>query len=123
MSPDGKYVAYMFPASKDPLAPPNRIAIMPIEGGQPLKIFEFPLSGTIAPSAHWAPDGKSITYTVNTNNVTNIWSQPIDGGPPKQLTDFKDSLMTGFAWSFDGKMLACTRGILMRDAVLIAEAD
>jgi Tol biopolymer transport system component len=123
MSPDGKYVAYMFPTSKDPLAPPNRIAIMPIEGGQPLKIFEFPLSGTIAPSAHWAPDGKSITYTVNTNNVTNIWSQPIDGGPPKQLTDFKDSLMTGFAWSFDGKMLACTRGILMRDAVLIAEAD
>jgi hypothetical protein len=28
--------------------------------------------------------------------------------------------MTGFAWSRDGKQLACTRGILQRDAVLIA---
>jgi hypothetical protein len=45
----------------------------------------------------------------------------LSGGPPKQLTDFKDSLMTSFAYSRDGKMLACTRGILLRDAVLITD--
>jgi Tol biopolymer transport system component len=121
MSPDGKYVAYLFPDSPDPLAPPNRIAIMPVEGGEPVKIFEYPAIGTVAPSVHWAPDGKAITYTANANNVSNIWSQPIEGGAPKQLTDFKDSLITGFAWSFDGKTLVTTRGVLMRDAVLISE--
>jgi serine/threonine protein kinase/Tol biopolymer transport system component len=123
MSPDGKYVAYLFPASPDPLAPPNRIAIMPVEGGEPLKVFEYPAIGTVAPSVHWARDGKSIMYTANTNNVSNIWSQAIDGGPPKQVTDFKDSLITGFAWSFDGKTLVATRGVLMRDAVLISEGN
>ncbi len=123
MSPDGKYIAYLFPASPDPLAPPNRIAIMPVEGGEPLKVFEYPAIGTVAPLVHWAPDGKSLMYTANTNNVSNVWSQSIGGGPPKQVTDFKDSLITGFAWSFDGKTLVTTRGVLMRDAVLIAEAE
>ena len=123
MSPDGKYVAYLFPASPDPLAPPNRIAIMPVEGGEPLKVFEYPTIGTVAPTVHWAPDGKSIMYTANTNNISNVWSQSIEGGPPKQVTDFKDSLMTGFAWSFDGKTLVATRGVLMRDAVLISDGD
>jgi len=123
MSPDGKYVAYIFPASADPLAPPNRIAIMSVEGGEPLKVFEMPSVGTIAPSVHWAPDGKSVTYTQNANNVSNVWTLPIEGGPAKQLTDFKDSLMTGFAWSHDGKMLVATRGVLMRDAVLISEGE
>ena len=72
--------------------------------------------------AQWSADGKSILYTTNNNNVTNIWSQPLDGGPAKQVTDFKDSLMSGFAWSRDGRQLACSRGILLRDAVLISDA-
>jgi Tol biopolymer transport system component len=71
--------------------------------------------------AQWSPDGKSIHYISTNNNVTNIWGQPLDGGPAKQVTDFKDSLMSGFAWSRDGKTLACTRGIQLRDAVLISE--
>jgi hypothetical protein len=29
--------------------------------------------------------------------------------------------MTGFAYSRDGKQLACSRGILLRDAALISE--
>jgi tricorn protease-like protein len=58
---------------------------------------------------------------VNANNVSNIWSQSIEGGPPKQVTDFKELLITGFSWSRDGKQLACTRGTLVRDAVLITD--
>ena len=66
-------------------------------------------------------DGKSLLYTMTGNNITNIWSQPVDGGPAKQVTEFKEMLMTGFAWSRDGKQLACTRGNLVRDAVLIRD--
>jgi serine/threonine protein kinase/Tol biopolymer transport system component len=123
ISPDGKFVAYMFPASSDALAPANRIAVMPVAGGEPVKVFEVPQASTVAPSAHWSADGKSIMYTVNSNNVTNIWMQPLDGGAPKQVSEFKDSLMTGFAWSNDGKKLACTRGVLLRDAVLISDGE
>ncbi|MFS8086178.1 MAG: hypothetical protein ACMG6H_11165 [Acidobacteriota bacterium] len=51
--------------------------------------------------------------------VTNIWSQPIDGGPPKQLTDFKSDLIFRFDWSRDGKWLAVARGNISSDVVLI----
>ena len=121
VSPDGRWIAYTYPESTDPLAPPNRIALMPFDGGPNTRTFNVTPSGTVLTLLHWALDGKSILYTVNSNNVSNIWSQPIDGGPPKQVTDFKDMLMTGFAWSRDGKQLACTRGTLMRDAILISD--
>ncbi len=121
VSPDGQFVAYLYPESHDPFAPPNRIAVIPFEGGEPIKTLQFPPAVRINTIAQWSPDGKSIHYTATNNNVTNIWSQPLDGGPAKQITDFKDSLMSGFAWSRDGKILACTRGMQMRDAILISE--
>jgi serine/threonine protein kinase/Tol biopolymer transport system component len=121
VSPDGKFISYLFPDSSDQFAPPNRIAIIPIEGGEPVKVLEFELGRSTVPHSQWSADGRSIIYALS-SNVTNLWSQPLDGGPPKQITDFKDSLITSFAWSHDGKTLACTRGVLTRDAVLISEA-
>ena len=120
-SPDGKLIAYTYPESPDPTAPPNRLAIITADGTQQLKTFEVQASGTVLSMMNWSHDGKSIIYTIGANNVTNLWSQSIDGGPPKQITDFKEMLITSFAWSPDGKRLACTRGNLMRDAVLIQD--
>jgi Tol biopolymer transport system component len=121
VSPDGKLLSYLFPEASDPQGPPNHIAIMSIDGGEPIRTFKFEVGRTNTPFSQWSADGKSIMYPVS-GNVTNIWSQPIDGGPPKQVTDFKDGLMTSFAWSPDGKKLAAAKGTLLRDAVLISEA-
>ena len=121
VSPDGKLIAYTYPESSDPLAPPNRIAVMPMEGGPNTHTFQIPASSTVSTSFQWSPDSKSILYSVNTNGVSNIWSQPLDGGAPKQVTNFQDLLITAFSWSRDGKQLVCTRGSLLRDAVLITD--
>ncbi len=121
VSPDGRWVAYMYPESPDPFAPPNRIAVFPIEGGENINTYTVPVSGTVSTLLHWSNDGKSILYTINANNVSNIWSQPVDGGKPRQVTDFKEMLITAFAWSQDGKQLACSRGTLMRDAILVSD--
>ena len=121
ISPDGKWIAYLYPDSLDPLALPNRIAIMPFDGGEPRGAWSFPASPTVATIAQWSPDGKSILYTVTEKDVTNIMSQPIAGGQPTPVTDFKDLLMSGFAWSRDGRRMVCTRGVIVRDAVLIGE--
>ena len=121
VSPDGRFIAYSYPESYDPFAPPNRLAIVPFEGGANVKTFEMPGSGTVLTVVQWSADGKSIFYTANQNNVTNIWSQPLDGGQPKQVTDFKDLLITGYAWTRDGKQLVCTRGTRLRDAILITD--
>lgn len=121
VSPDGKLIAYTYPESQDPFAPPNRIAVMPFEGGPTTHTFQINPSGTVATVLEWSADGKALFYSVNTSNVSNIWSQSLDGGPPKQVTDFKEFLITAFSWSRDGKDLVCTRGTLMRDAVLITD--
>jgi Tol biopolymer transport system component len=121
VSPDGKLLAYTYPESPDPFAPPNRIGLVTFDDLKPVTTFEFTPSGTVSTLLQWSRDGKSVLYSVNRNNVSNVWSQPIEGGQPKQITDFKDSLMTGFAWSHDGKLFAATRGALFRDAVLITD--
>ena len=122
VSPDGRSIAFTYPESSDAFAPPNRVAIIPFEGGTPTKTFSLPQGGSVLAVIHWwSHDGNSLFYTSTTNNVSNIWSMPLDGGPPKQVTDFKDMLVTGFAWSRDGKNLACTRGVLMRDAILVTD--
>lgn len=120
-SPDGKLIAYTFPDSSDPAAPANRIAFLTADGTQTLQTMKAEESGNALAIINWSPDSKSVVYTVSANNVTNLWSQPIAGGPAKQITDFKEMLTTSFAWSPDGKRLACTRGNLMRDAVLIRD--
>jgi serine/threonine protein kinase len=123
VSPDGKWLAFTYPSSADSFAPPNRLVITPFESNDGSKPIEFQLSpsGTVLTLIQWSADSQSVFYTINNYNTSNIWSQALSGGPPKQLTDFKDSLMTSFAYSRDGKMLACTRGILLRDAVLITD--
>src|SRR5688572_2999406 len=121
VSPDGKFIAYTYPESPDPTAPPNRLAVMSTDGSQEVKTFTVSPGGTVVLIIQWSPDGQSVLYTATANNVTNLWSQPLDGGPAKQTTDFKEMLITGFAWSADRKQLACTRGNLMRDAVLIRD--
>jgi hypothetical protein len=45
--------------------------------------------------------------------------QPLDGTPPRRVTDFQDLLLYGFAVSPDGKSLAYSRGPRTRDAMLI----
>jgi len=121
VSPDGKFIAFTYPESSDPFAPANRIAVIPFEGGPITHTLQITASGTVATVIQWTPDSKSIMYSVNTANVSNIWSQSLDGGAPKQVTDFKDLLITAFSWSRDGKQLVCTRGSLLRDAVLITD--
>jgi Tol biopolymer transport system component len=61
-----------------------------------------------------------LTYTVTRGIVSNIWLQPVDGGQPRQLTDFKTDRIFSFDWSRDGKWLACSRGAIDNDVVLIS---
>jgi eukaryotic-like serine/threonine-protein kinase len=110
ISPDGKWLAsaYFLPTEV-------KIAIYPIEGGEPHRILD--LSGYSY--FRWMPDGRALAY-VHEKNFSAINSQPIDGAPPKQLTDFKPDRIFSFAWSPDGKQLALARGTVNKDVILIS---
>jgi len=119
-SPDGKLVACYF---LDQQARLTKVALLPSEGGDPVKLFDLP-QGAIAtaPFAHpvrWTHDGRALTYIVTRGLVSNIWLQPVDGGPARQLTDFKSDRIFSFDWSRDGNWLALSRGTVDSDVILI----
>lgn len=115
VSPDGKTIACGYrPAPADR----NRIATFAIEGGQPKLISEWPaLYGRM----RWMPDGSGVAYAARQAGGGNIWVQPIDGGPAKQLTHWNPAPIFSFDWSRDGKWLAYASGSLTSDAVLITD--
>jgi Tol biopolymer transport system component len=67
----------------------------------------------------WAADGRRFFYIRTLNGVSNIWAQDVHGGNPTQLTHFNQEKIFSIAPSPDGRSLACVRGILASDAVLI----
>jgi TolB protein len=115
VSPDGKLVACLY--TSEETKGQWRIAIIPIEGGEPIKVFPQPVDRV--PAIKWTPDGRAIAYVDNSRDVSNIWLQPVNGGKPEQLTRFDSDQIFGFEWSPDGKQLACVRGIWERNLVLI----
>jgi serine/threonine protein kinase len=117
VSPDGKQVAcYYFERGETSWA--VRTGLLPLDGGPITRVSEhagFPL--------RWSPDGSAITYVpaptgALPTGASNIWAMPVDGGPPKQLTDFKSDQIFWFDWSHDGR-LAIARGTTVSDVVLI----
>ncbi len=118
VSPDGKLIAY-----RDFEQEPAKLGIMPFAGGQPSKLFDF-VEGVILPNGkrvgfHWTPDGKAVTYVVTRNGVSNLWNQPLNGGPAKQITHFDSEWILCFDWSREGK-LVLARGGVNSDVVLLS---
>ena len=127
VSPDGKLLAYFYTSgeSKRP-----RIVVVNFADMSPFRTFDVPVSG--APphlssltyrGFHWSPDGGSLVYINTLGGVSNLWRQPLDGTPAKQITDFKTDRIYSFAYSRDGKTLAFSRGNDSPDVVMIKDQN
>jgi len=82
---------------------------------------EFPLPPNFRePWARWTPDGEEVAYI--DRRGMNIWSLPLNGKPPHEVTHFADtpgSTISGFAWSRDGRRLAVLRSTVRNDVALL----
>ena len=67
----------------------------------------------------FAPDGKGAVYVVREKGVDNLWLQPLDGGPHRQLTHFKKDKTFRFVFSPDGSKIAMECGEAESDAVML----
>jgi len=115
ISPDGKTLAFTY---RKPALGKLKLALLPTDLSAPLKVLET----TDVPRrslVRWTKDGQGIAYVKVGGNISNIWVQPIDGGPPRQLTSFDSELIYNFAFSRDGR-LAMSRGHQVNDVVLIS---
>jgi Tol biopolymer transport system component len=117
ISPDGKMVACVYSDSKPGSRP--TIAVIPIDGGEPITIVKKIGVGRV----QWTPDGKSLAYIDSHEGINNMFTIPIDGGEPKQLTQFNSDYLFWFAFSNDFKQLLCTRGTVAFDVVLINDTN
>ena len=117
ISPDAKLIAYFYSDEQSNNQP--RLAFIPFEGGERVKTLDLPRSVQPIWFA-WMPDGRSVAYLDNASGILNVWSQPLDGGAPKQLTNFKSEFLSNFAIARDGK-IAAYRVSATRDIVLIKD--
>jgi Tol biopolymer transport system component len=98
-----------------------QLAVFPIDNPGAVKVItpqpHFNLRGQIG----WSPDGRALVVRSDQRGVGNLWLQPIDGSPPKQLTKFTSDFIARFAISRDGKHIAASRGNASLDVVLIKD--
>jgi Tol biopolymer transport system component len=99
---------------------PDKIAVFPINGGVRVKTYSIQNSSTAGTYAIWSADGKSLIYNEVRNNIANLWSRPLVGGPPKQISDFKEGFVYSFSFSRDGKQIAISHGNYTRDAIMLS---
>ncbi|MGI9166034.1 MAG: LpqB family beta-propeller domain-containing protein [Pyrinomonadaceae bacterium] len=119
ISPDGKFVAYV---DRDERAgSPAKILVIPFDGGDPVGTFDLPATANLEIPVRWTPDGRALTYAGTRDGVSNVLSQPLEGGAPRRITDFKSDQIRMFDWSRDGKQLALWRGTTTRNVVLISD--
>jgi len=110
----------VLPSLTCPVYSPNKakpiqgVAIMPSQGGSPTRSVDIPME-----PFRWAADGRSLLFIKYASGVSNIWSQPIAGGAPKQITHFNAQHIWDFDLSLDGKRIVIERGEVTGDAVLI----
>jgi serine/threonine protein kinase len=97
------------------------ISLVSLDSGQVLRKFEY--DPRHQGQLRFSPDGKGIVYPIREKGVDNLWLQPQDGGPVRQLTNFGSLKIYSYQWSPDGKRLALVRGDSPSDLVLIQNSQ
>jgi Tol biopolymer transport system component/DNA-binding winged helix-turn-helix (wHTH) protein len=111
VSPDSKLVACQLDTNGKP-----KLAILSLESGELLKLFDVPRLANLRLGVHWTPDSKAVSYR---DWVNGIWKQNLDGGQPQRLEGLPEERLFSYSWSPDGKLFAFARGTTTRDVVLI----
>jgi serine/threonine protein kinase/Tol biopolymer transport system component len=118
ISPDGQQIAVVS-FEGNGVQTKAVIKIIPADGGAPVKKLEpNPL---MTGSMQFSEDGKALYYPVTEKGVANLVKQPLDGGPPARVTDFKLLSIYGYAYDWRANKLAITRGKVNSNVVMITQ--
>ena len=118
LSPDGRLAAFATFAA--PVTPRQQLAVIPLDSPQNTKLLEFQHSRS--GPVRFTHDGKGVIYPFRDQEAENLWLQPLDGSPGKQITNFKSERITEVHWSFDGSKLGLVRGHTDSDVVLLEDS-
>jgi Tol biopolymer transport system component len=119
ISPDAKLAAF---TTFLPNSPKKQLALVPVDSPQNTKLLDLQRPVSSFRSVRFTHDGKGVVYPFRDQDADNLWLQPLDGSPGKQITNFKSEHISDFRWSFDGSKLGMIRGHTDSDVVLLEEA-
>jgi Tol biopolymer transport system component len=75
-------------------------------------------------SPRFTPDGHALLYIIRgEKNEENLWLQPLDGKPGRQITHFPSEQIYGFGWSPNAKKFLVARGHIESDVVLLRDTS
>ncbi|HXC72788.1 MAG TPA: protein kinase [Pyrinomonadaceae bacterium] len=121
ISPDGRLLAFWYNDQQGNSS--WKLKVVQFEDGAAFNVFDVPPPVEVNWDSplHWSADGRYLTYVDHRGGFDNIWGQPIEGGEPRQLTNFDEGKILSFDWMKDGSLVA-SRGVIMSDVVLISDA-
>ncbi len=119
-SPDGKSIAFLVESVG--ANPVHKIALVPLDGAPQPPVRLLDSHPGISDGPRFTPDGKAVVYPVTENGVDNLWLQPLDGRPGRQITNFKTDRIMSTQWSPDGKSIGVLRGRTEADVVLLRDS-
>lgn len=113
-SPNGEFLGYGY---FDEQNQKWKVAVRKVSDNSIVKIFDVSNGSFI----RFTPDNKAIIF--NTSDVIreggNLWIQPLDGSPAKQILDLKDEKVFWANFSAESNKLFYTRGKINSSAVLL----
>src|SRR5258708_925948 len=116
VSPDGKTIVSTEVRELD-----HRL-VLRFDSVEDKKTNYHDLDPRASPPLAFTPDPKAVVYLVREKGIDNLWEQPLDNSPPRQLTHFVSEQIARFRFSPDGTKLAIERGHIESDAVLLRDA-
>jgi Tol biopolymer transport system component len=105
-SPDGRTIAFLSRSNDRQTTGQTNLRLIPADGGTARDVLTGFLyqPGPVT----WSPDGRTLTFTAVTRTTVQLFSVPVSGGTPRQLSDTR-GVMSGASWSKDGTVLAFVR--------------
>jgi Tol biopolymer transport system component len=114
VSPDGEWIAYLYPEGA---LPQWQLVVVPSRGGEAKRTFTVPWDVN---ELRWSPDGKGVQYITTRGGATNVWEQRLTGGTPRPITNFISGRLFDFSWTRDGQQLLLAKGDRTSNVVLFS---
>ena len=126
IAPDNKSIGFSVdlidPRTNDAVA---KLAIVNLDGPpSPAHMVDLDPrlgAGSSTPGVQLVPNINAVSYLISENGGSNLWLQPLDGSPGRQITHLPAEQISSYAWSPDGKSIALTRREDVADVVLLKE--
>ena len=104
---------------KHPKATAGKIVLVPLDAGPKPQVKFLDPDPRFTSSPKFTPDGKALVYVIHEKGTDNLWLQPLDGSPGRQVTNFQGDAIQYYLFSPDGKTLGVMRTHIESDVVLL----